>query len=148
MVDAIAPIVIDGDGLFAAFPTAASACSYVEAEDVNDGLFEAFDSEGRRLLFQTHGNLVWLEVPPDSRPDPAELERRLRGYFQSVAVDPVGVTDIKDATLPVMLDEMLRFQRGEDRETPRWSLRGILARSGRRWIVGGHRPEQSDELAD
>ncbi len=140
MADAVAPIVLDGDGLFEVYPTVALARSYVEAEDVNDGVFEAFDSEGRRLLFQTHGNLVWLEVPPDSHPEPAELERRLRRYIQSVGVDRVGITALQDATLPMMLDALLRFQ---DRKTRNWSLRGILARIGRRRIIGGDREHGS-----
>jgi hypothetical protein len=138
MADAVAPIWIDGDGLFEVYPTVALACSYVEAVDVNDGLYEAFDSEGRRLLFQTHGNLVSLEAPPDSHPDPSELGRRLRGYIQSVGVDRVGITDVQDATLPALLDALLRFQ---ERETRPWSLRDFLARIGRRRIIGGGRPE-------
>jgi hypothetical protein len=141
MAEAIDPIVIVEGHDVEVYPTVALACLKVEAEDANDGVLEAFDSEGRRLLFQTHGNLVSLEVPPDSHPDPAELERRLRGYIQSVGVDRVGITDVRDATLPALLDAVLRFQLGEDRETRPRSLRGFLARIGRRRIIGGDRPE-------
>jgi hypothetical protein len=141
MADAVAPIVIVEGRDIEVYPTVAVACLDVEAVDANDGVLEAFDSEGRRLVFQTHGILLSLKAPPDSHPDPAELERRLRSYIQSVGVDRVGITDIQDATLPALLDAVLRFQRGKDRETWKWSLRGILARIGRRRIIGGDRPE-------
>lgn len=50
MADAIPPIVIYGDGLCEVYPGIAVACQAVEAIDVNDGLYEAFDSTGSPLL--------------------------------------------------------------------------------------------------
>jgi hypothetical protein len=80
----------------------------------------------------THGNIVSIEVPLDSTPDPAALERRLRYYIQDVGADRVGVANLDDASLPVMLDALLSFQH---REARKWSLYDML-----RWI----RPSDPD----
>jgi hypothetical protein len=56
VADAILPIVIYGDCLCEVYPAIAVACQAVEAIDVNDGLYEAFDSTGSPLLLVTHGN--------------------------------------------------------------------------------------------
>lgn len=125
MADAIPPIVIYGDGLCEVYPTIAVACQAVEAIDVNDDLYEAFDSTGSPLLLVTHGNLVSIEVPLDSSPDPVALGRRLKYYIQEVGADRVGVADLDDASLPVMLGALLTFQH---RATRGWSLRGMLRR--------------------
>jgi hypothetical protein len=125
MADAIPPIVICGDGLCEVYPTIAVACQAVEAIDVNHGLYEAFDSTGGSLLLVTDGDLVSIEVPLDSTADPAALERRLRDYIQEVGADRVGVADLDDASLPLMLGALLSFQH---RAARKWSLRGTLRR--------------------
>ena len=133
MADAIPPIVIYGDGLCEVYPAIAVACQAVEAIDVNDGLYEAFDSTGTPLLLVTHENAVSIEVPLDSTPDPAALGRRLRDYIQDVGADRVGIADLEgDSSLPVMLDALLSFQRLASRKS---SLNGRL-----RWI----RPSDPD----
>jgi len=87
VADVIPPIVIYGDGLCEVYPTIAVACQAVEAIDVKDGLYGAFESTGSPLLLVTHGNLVSIELPLDSTPDPAALERRLSDYIQEVGTD-------------------------------------------------------------
>ena len=53
MLSANRAIVIDGDGFFDVYSTFAEACSWLEAVDVDDGLYEAIDSEGHSLRLQT-----------------------------------------------------------------------------------------------
>jgi hypothetical protein len=125
VADVIPPIVIYGDGLCEVYPTIAVACQAVEAIDVKDGLYGAFESTGSPLLLVTHGNLVSIELPLDSTPDPAALERRLSDYIQEVGTDRVGVANLDDASLPVMLDVLLSFQH---RAARKWSLRDMLRR--------------------
>jgi hypothetical protein len=125
VADAVPPIVICGDGLCEVYPTIAVACQAVEAIDVNDDLYEAFDSTGSPLLFVTRGNRVSIEVPLRSTPDPVALGRRLRDYIREVGADRVGVADVDDASLPMMLGALLTFQHRAVRE---WSLRGMLRR--------------------
>ena len=131
MADATPPIVIDGDGMFDVYPTIASACEWLEVKDVKDGLYKAFDSEGRTLRLVALSNGVSIEVPAASNPDPAKLERRLREHIQKVGVDRVGIANLEDAPLPMLLDALLRFQ-SQDSNRRKWSLRTFLRRLARR----------------
>ena len=114
MAEAKPPIVIDEDGYLEVYPTVAMARRAVEGLDVIDGVYDAFDSDGRPLLLVAYGNLVAIELPPESHPDPAELERRLRDFIQSVGAARVGLTNLDDAPLQVMLEALLKFERGQD----------------------------------
>jgi hypothetical protein len=108
----IPPILIDGDGHFRVYPTIAIACQDVEAVDVNDGLYEAFDSEGRVLSLVVHENRVALEVSPNSQPDAAELEGRLRKHIEAVGTARVGVANLDSTPLPVLLQALISFELG------------------------------------
>jgi hypothetical protein len=125
VVDAVPPIVLDGDGLFEVYPTIAAASQAMEAVDVDSGLYEAFDSGGHPLMLVAYGKLVSIELPPDSVPDRAELESRLRKYIRYLGADRVGLANPDDVSLPVMLDTLLSFQQSVAR---RWTLRGLLQR--------------------
>ncbi|WP_159599631.1 hypothetical protein [Agromyces humi] len=123
VADAQPPIVIYGDGLCEVYLTVAAACQALEAVDVNDGLYEAFDCTGRALLLVTKQHAVSIDVPPNSAAEPAALARRLRDYIQVVGADRVGIADLVDASLSVMLDALLSFQRRKARKS---SLYGRL----------------------
>ena len=109
LIDAFPPIVIiEGDDL-STYPTVRLVCSHLEAEDVNDGLYEVFDGRGRRIQLLTSGGLVFAEWMADAAPDPAGLERQVRHHIESVGADRIGIVNIDDASLEVMLDALVRF---------------------------------------
>lgn len=110
MLSATPPIVIDGDGCFDVYATVAEACSWLEAVDVDDGLYEAFDSEGHPLRLVTDGNIVSIELPTDSIVDSAELEHRIRNYISWVNSIRVRIPIGDDSSISTMLQALLRFQ--------------------------------------
>jgi len=112
------PIVIDGDGFFDVYSTVGDACSWLEAVDVDDGLYEAFDSVGHSLRLFTDGNSVGIDLPADSDSDPEEFTRRLRSNIHRIGVDRVGVADLESASIPIMLAALQSFQRGEGGRSP------------------------------
>ena len=120
--DVVPPIVIYGDGDCDVSPTVALACQAVEATDVDDGLYEAFDSQGTALMLVTSRNQVFIELPANSVPEPAALERRLRDHIGTVGADSVGIADLRDASLPVLLDALGTLQQSARRS---WSLRDL-----------------------
>lgn len=128
MVDPTPPIVVDENGDIEVYPTVAMAGQALEAIDVIEGSYEMFDSEGRQLLLVAHGDLVSIELPRDSHSDPAQLEFRLRRYIKAVGVERLGGSSLKDASLSVMIQTLLVFQRGEHRTARKWSLRAALRR--------------------
>ena len=129
MVEAMPPIVIEESGDIEVYPTVETARRAIEAIDVLDGIYKAFDSDGRSLLLVAYGNLVSIEVPENPQPDPAGLERRLREYIVAVGPSRVGVANLEDATLPVMLGALLKFQRGGKPERrKRWPLAELSRR--------------------
>ena len=123
--DVVPPIVIYGDGDCDVFPTVPLACQAVEATDVDDGLYEAFDSQGRALRLVTERNQVFIELPANSVPESAALERRLRDHIGTVGADRVGIVNLRDASLPMLLDALSAFQQGAKRS---WSLRDLWSR--------------------
>jgi hypothetical protein len=124
-------VVMEGNDLVV-YATLALACHQLEAVDVNDGVYEAFDSEGRPLRLLTHGIVVSAELAPNSTPSPEELERRLRRHIHEIGPARAGITRPEDAALPVMLEALSRFHRHNERAAkpdPIWvrmlSRRGI-----------------------
>ena len=108
----VPPIVTDESGDIEVYPSVASACMELEAIDVLDGAYEAFDSRGYRLRIDAVRDIVSVVLEPGSTPDPLELERRLRRYVDRVGAARVGLSELDSATLPVMLDALLTFFRG------------------------------------
>ena len=104
------PIVIDGDGFFDVYSTVGDACSWLEAVDVDDGLYEAFDSAGHSLRLFTEGRFVRIELPADSVSDPEGFARRIRSHIRQIGADRVGVADVEDASIPTMLAALQAFQ--------------------------------------
>ena len=105
----VPPITVDGGGVFQVLPAVDLACQAVEVEDVH--LVEVFDSTGRRLMFVPDRLTVNLEVLPDSDPEPAELERRLRNSGLLIGSGRTAVDDLEDAPAPVIRAH--RLQRGD-----------------------------------
>jgi hypothetical protein len=63
MTDPTPPIVIfEGDDVVV-YTTIAFARRSIEAEDVKDAVYQAFDSEGRALRLVAYGTIVSIEVP-------------------------------------------------------------------------------------
>ena len=103
------PIAIDGDGELKVYSTLREARSAMEPYDVDDGLYEAFDSAGYPLRISTLGLLVVMDLPADSTPDPDELARRLRSHISDIGPDRVGITDLDSASVPTMLAALQSF---------------------------------------
>jgi hypothetical protein len=132
MTNPTPPILIDEAGYFDIYPSVVVARRAIEAEDVANGVYEAFDSEGRPLLLVAHGNLVSIELSHESLPNVVELERRLRQHIRRVGPARMGITDLDHAPLDLLLEAMARFEHREDRENRSSSWRGLLRRiSGR-----------------
>lgn len=106
----IPPIVIDGDGFFDVYATVGEACSWLEAVDVDDGLYEAFDSAGHSLRLFTEGRFVRIDLPADSVSDPEGFARRIRSHIRQIGADQVGVADLENASIPIMLAALYASQ--------------------------------------
>jgi hypothetical protein len=119
------PILIDGDGFFDVYSTVGEACSWLEAEDVEDGLYEAFDSVGHSLRLFTVGRFVRMDLPTDSDLDPDELARRLRSHIQQIGAHQVGVSNLESASLSTMLVALQSFQLDKVGRYRRWP--GLLS---------------------
>jgi hypothetical protein len=121
MTEMVPPIVIDEHGDIRIYPTVAIACQALEAIDVTNNEFEAFDSDGRALVLLAHENRVFMEVPPNSHPNPAELERRLRRYINALGADRMGVASLHRSPLAVMLQALISFELGfKESRIPFW----------------------------
>jgi len=105
------PVLIDGDGFFDVYSTVGEACSWLEAEDVQTGLYEAFDSAGHALHLFTVGAFVEIDLPVEAEADPEELARRLRSHIDRIGADDVGVADPESASIPTMMAALEGFQR-------------------------------------
>jgi hypothetical protein len=105
----VPPIVTDEGGDIGVYPSVASACLELEPIDVLDGAYEAFDSRGFRLRIDAARDVVSMVLDSESAADPAELERRLRRFIERVGATRVGLVDRDRATLPVLLDALLKF---------------------------------------
>jgi hypothetical protein len=106
---AVPPIIADDNGDITMFPTVADAEQDVEAIDVVDGAYEFFDSAGSRLAATAIGTRVQIARDPQAIPNPDELDARLRNYVVRVGPQRVGVDEPDSATLPVLVDALLRF---------------------------------------
>jgi hypothetical protein len=121
MTEMVAPIVIDEHGDIQIYQTVAIACRSLEAIDVLNDEFEAFDSNGRALVLLAQENRVSLALPADSHPNPAELERRLRRYINAIGADRMGVANLDRAPLAVMLQALISFDLGfRESRIPFW----------------------------
>jgi hypothetical protein len=117
------PFISDDDGDIETYPSVSALCGAVEAIDVADGVYEAFDSRGQRVRLRAVGYDVTAEIDDDVEPDPAELERRLRRYVLDVGPARVGLQDLESTSLAEIVDALVEFQTAPPRSRG-WFRRG------------------------
>lgn len=113
MTDFVLPIIVDEEGNLVVHETAEHACAGMEAIDVHDGVYDVFDAEGRRLVLVVKGEQVTLKTSPDLRAEPEELRGRLHRYIKRLGTDRLEFSDLDRAPTTVLIQTLLRFQRGE-----------------------------------
>jgi len=125
MREAVPPIVVVEGHDLTVHSTAADACLWMEPIDVQQGVFEAFDSEGRELSIVAQGDRVSLELPSHSTAQRDELEHKLRQFIEPEWLEKIGLAELDKLTLPEMLDAILLLER---KNRQRWSVRWMLSR--------------------
>lgn len=105
------PIVIDDHGDISLFPTLADAARELEAIDVVESVYEAFDSNGRRLSLAVSEGLVRIWLDPQSVSEPDELLRRLRYFIMRVGPDRIGLDNAETVSLDAAVRALARFFR-------------------------------------
>ena len=113
MAEFALPIIVDEEGNLVVHESAEQACSGMEAIDVFDGVYDVFDSEGRRLVVVVSGNRISLKTSPDFLAEPDELAGRLRHYIKRLGTGLLEIEDLDQTTTPVLIETLVRFQRGE-----------------------------------
>jgi hypothetical protein len=103
------PIVIDDHGDIALYPDVDTARREMEAIDVINGVYDAFDSTGARLSLAARESVVEISLDPDTDREPGELLRRLRHFIDRVGRERVGVVDVEAAPLEHLIDALARF---------------------------------------
>lgn len=106
---AVPPIVIDDHGDLALYATVEAASMDMEAIDVLDDVYEAFDSHARRLSLEVREGLVSIRLDPQFVPQPDELLRRLRHFIAPVGADRVGVDNVNTVSLDGAIRALARF---------------------------------------
>jgi hypothetical protein len=88
MADLKPPIILV-DGLdVQLFSSPQAVEGYVEAIDIRDKVYRAFDSIGRQLTLEVHGDRVRLTPTEASAQHEAELQRLLRAALRHISDDP------------------------------------------------------------
>jgi hypothetical protein len=128
--DATMPIVVFEDRTeLHLYSSVLEACRNIEAIDVQDGVYEAFDGRGRRIQLLTHGRVVMGEWPTESEVVPDDFEQRIRAAIERVGLEGAEIVDVERAVLPEMLNALLDRDRGKSRQPRETFLDRIL----RRW---------------
>jgi hypothetical protein len=105
----VPPIVTDDNGDIEFHSSVEAAERDMEAIDVLDGVYDVFDSMGRRLSVGASEGLVQIWLDPDAMPEPEELEGRLREYIARVGPGRVGIADMETASLDNLIRALSRF---------------------------------------
>lgn len=104
------PIIVDENGDLEVYRDVEDACSALEAIDVLDGVYVAYDSRGYPLSIETSGSIATgMSISPGTTPRPDDLVRRLRHFVESVGSDRVGVDSVESVSLEHLLAALLRF---------------------------------------
>jgi hypothetical protein len=91
------PIIVLENGDLDLFASAEDVDAELEAIDVRDGLFVAYDATGRRLRLEVEGRLgVRVTQDPAGVRDPQPLERALRHYLQACGVHASAEASLAD----------------------------------------------------
>lgn len=113
MRDPLPPIFLDEHGDIAAFASLADAVADVEAIDVLNDEYEAFDAEGRALVLHARDGRdpVSITVKAEVSPQPDELARRLRRWVERVGPERVGLdVPVERAPLVRLVQAVADFQ--------------------------------------
>jgi hypothetical protein len=98
----VTPPIVLVDGLDVQFFSSIEAAEgWMEAIDVENGVYHAYDSRGRALVVETKGERVYMAAASEEPPQAHELERLLRDYLRHHLRD---IADDPDNTLPRLLD--------------------------------------------
>jgi hypothetical protein len=97
------PIVIDENGDITVYSSAEQARRSLEAIDVRDNAYEAFDATGLRLVLTAEGDVVLPFIPDETVPDPSEVADRLRQFITRVGPHRYGLQYLRGASLAALL---------------------------------------------
>lgn len=103
------PIIIVEDGDLQLYPSARDAALDLEAMDVRDGIYTAYDSEGRLLKLGIKADKSEsVTIEPGGEPDPtraAELREALGRFLANV----MKKASLEKAELPELIEQGMRF---------------------------------------
>jgi hypothetical protein len=105
----VPPIVLDENGDIELYPSVEAAQREMEAIDVLAGVYDVFDSTGRRLSVGASEGLVQIWLDPNAQTDPAELVGRLRDYIARLRPGRVEVAEMETASLDHLIRALSRF---------------------------------------
>lgn len=103
-------VMIDETGDVSVHRTEAAARQSVEACDVDDGVFSAYDSRGMPLALGIDGDRVLLERLAMSSPNPDVLESLVRSFIASFGAKNLGIERLEAATLLELLEALEAHQ--------------------------------------
>jgi hypothetical protein len=96
-------VAADEPALF--FSSVEAAETYLEAIDVEDGVYgAAHGTHGEPYVISTSGNRVIVRLDPTRSPQPDELKKLVKAFFAAI-----GQPDAEDEPLPAMLARCTRF---------------------------------------
>jgi hypothetical protein len=99
--------VIYENGDIRVFSSAEQARRSLEAIDVRDDLYQAFDATGLKLVLTVESDVVLPFIPGDGSPEPREVADRLRLFISKVGADRYGLQDLQGASLDALLAALL-----------------------------------------
>jgi hypothetical protein len=108
----IAPFVLVEGRDVSLHPSLEALTSHVEAQDVRDGVYEAFDSEGRQVRLAAPSDLSAVTA---EQGDPAgdRLRVLLIDHVVAIGTEPLGITksDLASVDLTSLLRTVSALQR-------------------------------------
>ena len=120
------PIIIDDHGDITFFDSVKEAEQYLEAIDVQNGEYVAYDSAGCLLHLRTDRNRVIIENIEVEPTHSSELRTKLQTFFTGPKIDVSSDWLIK-ATLEDLVKKALELKLGQIQYPPRWVPPLVLA---------------------
>jgi hypothetical protein len=109
----IAPFVLVEGSDVSIHPSLDALTGHVEAQDVRDGVYVAFDAEGREVKLAADSDLSGVTADPE---DPAgdRLRAILIKYLDDIGAEQIDITETDVATLDIasMLSIVAGSRRG------------------------------------
>lgn len=106
-VEIIEPIIVDENGAAEVYANLKDACSDLEAVDVSNGVYKAFDARGLVLDVRADGSHVRITAPDHARYDHEYLLKQVRRLAQAIGPNRLGGLHIDDASLDLLLTRIL-----------------------------------------